>query len=277
MARTYTELEEKARQIRLDTLEAAACAGHGHLTSSFSCTEILVALYYGGVLRYDPLNPQWAQRDRFVLSKGHASAILYPILGDLGFFPNEWLADMCKANGRLGVHTQCGIPGVEITGGSLGHGLGIATGIALAAKLNRDLHMTFALLGDGDCYEGSTWEAAMFAGHHGLHNLVVFVDRNWMCVTDFTENAVRLSPLDEKWKACGWEAKTIDGHSFPEIFKALQGVRSRQLNKPLVVVANTVKGKGVSFMENQPLWHGGIPKGAELEQARIELGREGGF
>jgi len=266
-----TELERKANYIRNQVLDMCVRAGTGHVTSSFSCTEILVALYYGGILRYDASNPKWEDRDRFILSKGHASPLLYAILGDLGFFHESEIWKFCQADGIFGVHLQNDVPGVEITAGSLGHGLGIAAGIALAAKMDKKLYTTFTLLGDGECHEGSIWEAAMFAGHHELNNLIAIVDRNWLCVTDFTEDCVRLNPLDKKWESYGWDVVTISGHSFEGIFSALGEFRSRRLNKPLVIIANTIKGKGVSFMENQPLWHGIAPKGKEAEMAKIEL------
>ena len=265
------ELEKKANYIRNQTLGMCVKAGTGHVTSSFSCAEILVALYYGDILHYDISNPKWEDRDRFILSKGHASPILYAVLADLGFFSESEIWKFCQANGMFGVHLQNDVPGVEITSGSLGHGLGIAAGMALAAKLDKKHHLVFTLLGDGECYEGSTWESAMFAGHHQLNNLVAIVDRNWLCVTDFTENCVRLNPFDQKWEAFGWEVAVIDGHSFEDIFSALNAVRSRQATSPLVIIANTVKGKGVSFMENKPLWHGIAPKGKEAELAKMEL------
>lgn len=269
------ELEKKANYIRNQVLDMCVRAGTGHVTSSFSCTEILVALYYGRILRYDASNPKLEDRDRFILSKGHASPLLYAILADLGFFPESEIWKFCQLDGRFGVHLQNDVPGVEITAGSLGHGLGIAAGIALAAKMDKELYTTFTLLGDGECYEGSVWEAAMFAGHHELNNLIAIVDRNWLCVTDFTEDCVRLNPLDKKWESCGWTVITINGHSFEDIFSALDGFRSRRLNKPLIIIANTIKGKGVSFMENQPLWHGIAPMGKEAEMAKIELTEKG--
>lgn len=269
------ELQKKSSYIRNQTLDMCVRAGTGHVTSSFSCTEILVALYYGGILRYKTSNPKWEGRDRFILSKGHASPLLYAILADLGFLPESEIWKFCQADGMFGVHLQHDVPGVEITAGSLGHGLGIAAGIALAAKMDRKPHMTFTLLGDGECHEGSVWEAAMFAGHHELNNLIVIVDRNWLCVTDFTENCVRLNPFDEKWKSFGWNTVTINGHSFEDILSALDAFRSLRSNNPLAIIANTTKGKGVSFMENQSLWHGVAPKGKEAEMAKIELTKGG--
>lgn len=275
MLKDTAELEKKANYIRNLVLDMCVQAGTGHVTSSFSCAELMTALYCGGILRYDVSNPEWEGRDRFILSKGHASPLLYAILADLGFFPKGELDKFCQADGMFGVHLQNDVPGVEITSGSLGHGLGIAAGIALAAKMDKKSYMTFALLGDGECYEGSIWESAMFASHHGLNNLIAIIDRNWYCVTGHTEKIVRLDPLDKKWESFGWEAVTIDGHSFKEIFPALDGFRSRQDNRPLVIIANTVKGKGVSFMENQALWHGIAPKGEEAKKAKLELTREG--
>lgn len=275
MTKNFKVLEEKALYIRNQVLDMCVRAGTGHVTSSFSCAEILVALYYGGILRYDTSNPKWDGRDRFILSKGQASPILYAVLADVGFFPKAQLDKFCEADGPFGVHLQSDVPGVEVTTGSLGHGLGIGAGMTLAARMDRKTYMTFVLLGDGECHEGSIWESAMFAGHQKLNNLIVIIDRNWLCVTDFTENCVSLNPLDEKWKAFGWKIININGHSFAEIFNALDGVRSRRLNKPLVIIASTVKGKGISFMEDQPLWHGMVPKGKEAEMAKIELSKMG--
>ncbi|MFC2001751.1 transketolase [Chloroflexota bacterium] len=271
MVKKITELEKKANYIRNQVLDMCVKAGTGHVTSSFSCTEILVALYYGEILNNDASNPKWEDRDRFILSKGHASPILYAILADLDFFSESEIWKFAQADGIFGVHLQHDIPGVEITAGSLGHGLGIAAGIALAAKMDKKHHLTFVLLGDGECYEGSVWESAMFAGHHELNNLIAIVDRNWLSATDFTENYLRLNPLDEKWKSFGWKAITINGHSFEDIFSSLGQLHSMYLNKPLVIIANTIKGKGVTFMENQPLWHSIAPTGNQAELAKAEL------
>lgn len=275
MLEKIAELEKKANYIRNQILDMCVRAGTGHVTSSFSCAEIMVALYYGGILRYDASNPKWESRDRFILAKGHASVILYPILADLGFFLESELDRFCQTDGIFGVHLQDDVPGVEITAGSLGHGIGIAAGIALAAKMNNEPYFTFTLLGDGECYEGSVWESALFAAHHQLNNLIAIVDRNRLSAINFTEKAVRLSPMDKKWEAFGWEVANIDGHSFKEIFSALKDFRSKRSDKPLVIIANTVKGKGVSFMENQPLWHARAPEGKEAEIAKAELTGKG--
>ena len=265
------KLEEKAQYIRKQVLKMCCKAGTGHVNSSFSCTEILVALYYADILRYDPKKPECPERDRFILSKGQSSVILYPILADLGFFPEEHLDCFNQADGPFGVHLQHDVPGVEITSGSLGHGFGIATGLALAAKMNHELHMVFTLLGDGECYEGSIWESAMFASHNRLNNLVALIDRNHLCVTDFTENIVQLEPLADKWRSFGWRVREIDGHSFEQILEVLKGFRSRKYAQPLMVIADTVKGKGVNFLCDAPLWHGLAPQGDLAEEAQNEL------
>jgi transketolase len=267
------ELNRKAKYIRNQVLDMCIKAGTGHVNSAFSAVEILVALYYGGILRFDPKNPKWKDRDRFILSKGQASVLLYPILADLGYFPKEELDKFTKADGIFGVHLQHDVPGAEITSGSLGQGFGIAAGSALAAKMDRELFMTFALLGDGECYEGSIWETAMFASHNRLNNLIAIVDRNHLCVTDFTENIVALEPMEEKWKSFGWRVVNIEGHSFEEIFMALKGFRSRKSSQPLVIIADTMKGKGISFMSDAPLWHGIPPKDEEAEKAKDELNK----
>ncbi|MDQ7821500.1 MAG: transketolase [Candidatus Eremiobacteraeota bacterium] len=267
-------LMEKAMDLRRGVLEMCVKARTGHVTSSFSCAEILAALYYGGVMRYKVDEPRWPGRDRFILSKGQASPILYVLLADLGFFPHCRLGQFCEAEGMFGVHLQHDVPGVEVTTGSLGHGLGIAAGMAFKARYDGESHLVFTLLGDGELYEGSIWEGALFAAHHRLSNMVAIVDRNWLCVTDFTENIVKLEPLTEKWQAFGWDAVNVEGHSMEALLGVLEGVRERKSEKPLAIIANTVKGKGVSFLESQILWHGVAPSGEEAEKALAELRKE---
>lgn len=266
------ELQEKSCQIRDLTLNMCICGGTGHVTSSFSCTELLTALYFGGVLKYDSKNPKWEERDRFILSKGQASPVLYTTLSEAGFFPKDWITKFCcPGEAHFGVHVQKNVPGVEITAGSLGHGLGIGAGIALAAKMNRKDYFTFVILGDAECQEGSNWEAAMFASQYRLNNLIAFIDRNWLGVIDYTERAVGLEPFDKKWESFGWEVKRINGHSFEEILNALGDFRSFPRQKPLMIIADTVKGQGVSFMQHCPIWHGVSPKDKEAENAVKEL------
>jgi transketolase len=266
-------LKEKAFQIRKEMLEMCIKAGTGHVTSSLSSIDILVALYYGGILRFDPGKPEWEERDRFLLSHAQVSPALYAILGDLGFFDKTENDRFAQKNGKFGVHLQSDVPGVEITAGSLGQGFGIAAGVALGARMSREQYLVFTLLGDGECYEGSVWETAMFAGHYRLNNLVAIIDRNYMCVTDFTENIVSLEPLDERWRSFGWNVAHINGHCFESLMNALRPVRSRRSTQPLVIIADTVKGKGVESISNVPLWHGMAPKGATADQCRRELER----
>jgi transketolase len=274
MSEIVTKLIRKSHQIRKLTLETCIKAGTGHVTSSMSSIDILVALYYGNILKFLPDKPEWADRDRFILSKGQASPALYTILADLGFFSKKELDKFAQKGGKFGVHLQNNVPGVEITSGSLGQGFGVAAGIALGAKMNRDLYLIVTLLGDGECYEGSIWETAMFASHNKLNNLVAIIDRNYLCVTDFTENLVELEPLDDKWKSFGWDVRRIDGHSFDEMLDILERVRSRKSRKPLLVIADTVKGEGIESICYNPLWHGMAPKGKEIEICRKELKRK---
>jgi len=266
------KLEKKAYEIRKKTLEMCIKAKTGHVTSSFSCVDILVGLYYGGILKHNPKNPELNDRDRFILSKGQASPVFYNVLADRGYFPKKWLDSFCEPNGHFGVHLQCDIPGAEITAGSLGHGLGIGCGIASAAKMNRRDYLTIVMLGDAELYEGSNWEYAMYAGHNRLNNLIGIVDRNWLGVTDFTERGLQLNPINKKFEAFGWNTKTIDGHNFEQIKKAFEGVREFKQDSPLMIIAETIKGKGIPFMENVPLWHGLAPtKKEDIERARKEL------
>ena len=264
------KLQTKARLSRQEVLEMCTRAGEGRVASAFSCTEILVALFQGGILRFDTKNLQWEGRDRFIMSKSPGAVGLYPILCDLGFFSSTELDKYCQSGGILGPYGD-NIPGVEAVWGSLGHGLGVGAGLALAAKMDKKKYMTVVMLGDGECYEGSIWEAAMFAGHHQLDNLVGIVDRNGICTIDFTENCLRLEPLESKWRDFGWEVVTIDGHSFEEIFAAFKNFRTRKSKKPLMIIANTVKGKGISLLENNPMGHILIPSGEQLAKAREEL------
>jgi transketolase len=265
------KLKRKANWIRNKILEMGIKAGAGHIAPAFSCVEILVALYYGGVLRVKSRNPKWEGRDRFVLSKGHAAMTLYVILADLGFFRVSELMNFTQNGSRLGGHVEDNVPGVEAFTGSLGHGLSIATGMALSGKVDRKKHICVSLLGDGECHEGSTWEAAMFAAYRGLNNLVAIVDHNGLSATNFLNKYLDVAPLGKKWKSFGWDVKIIKGHSFPELLSALKGVRSRSSKKPLALIALTTKGKGVSFMESNPIWHYRIPVGEELDRARKDL------
>ncbi|EME71560.1 transketolase [Paramagnetospirillum caucaseum] len=267
------DLVEKSEKLRRMTLETCIKARTGHVTSCMSCIEILVALYHGGILRVDPQNPQWEGRDRFILSKGQASPALYAILADMGFFDPKELEKFAQAEGIFGVHLQHTVPGVETTAGSLGLGFGSAAGLALANRMDRKNNLVVTLLGDGELYEGSIWETAMFVGHHQLNNLVTIVDRNYLCTTDFTENLIRLEPLADKWAAFGFAVERINGHDTDALMDVLGYARSRRSTKPLVIIADTVKGQGIECMANEPIWHGAAPTGAMVEKARADLER----
>ena len=268
---TNGELQHKAAEIRLLILNSIVSAGKGHIGGALSCTDILVALYHGGVLRVDPSCPDLESRDRFILSKGHSGIALYAVLADMGFFDVSELSTVCRNGSRLGEHPDHRVPGVETDTGSLGHGLGIAAGIALASKMDGADRLAVALLGDGECYEGSIWEACMFASHHELRNLVAVVDRNRQITLDYTEQCLRLEPFVDKWAAFGWDVAEVDGHSFEELRGVFTELRKRKSNRPLVVIANTVKGKGISFMEGQLKWHHGMPTDDEVRVACCEL------
>ena len=267
-----TETCSRIRRMIMDTIVAA---GKGHIGGSLSAVEILVALYHGGIVHIDAKKPQYPLRDRFIMSKGHACEVLYAVLADYGFFSVAELLHLGRDGSMLGGHPDRHIPGVEADTGSLGNGLGIGAGLAFAAKLDRNTWRTFVLLGDGECYEGSVWEAMMFAAHHSLYNLVVIIDRNQLCVLDRTEDCNRLDPLDDKLRAFGWDVVTVNGHNIAELSQALSSARSRSSGKPFAVIANTVKGKGISFMENDVRWHHGVLKGELLEKAYCELDYRG--
>jgi transketolase len=266
-------LKRKAAELRLHVLRTALKAGKGHIPPAFSWVEIGVALFYGRHLNVRPHDPRWEERDRFILSKGHGCLTLYAILADLGFFPKTELDNFCGPGSLLAGHPDTDIPGVEGISGSLGHGLGVSAGLALGAKLHSCPWKVVTVMGDGECQEGSVWEAAMFASHHQLDNLLAVIDRNGLGATSYTENNVALEPFVSKWEAFGWEVVTIDGHSFKELNDVLTRFHQRMSTKPLVVLAQTVKGKGVSFMEASVNWHHRIPKGEEIEEAIRQLMR----
>ena len=274
----FDRLQEKANWVRRLVLEVAVKAHSGHISTAFSQAELLVALYQGGILRYDPKNPRWPERDRFILSKGQGGIGLYPILADAGFFPVSEFDNFAGKGSMLGVHAEWSIPGIEVLSGSLGHGLPIATGIAQVGVTDKKDWLVYCFLGDGELYEGSNWEAAFFAGHKGLKNLICIVDRNGAATIGYTDriegpnDGPRLEPLDKKFEAFGFEVRVINGHSFEEIFRALADVRRRTVEKPLAIIAKTRKGKGVSLMEDQRLWHYRVPEGKDLESARRDLG-----
>ena len=267
--RSIEELTGIARELRRDIIQSIYAAGSGHPGGSLSELEILIALYFR-VMRHDPNNPNWADRDRLILSKGHASPGLYAVLARAGYFPKEELASFRKLNTRLQGHAHPMTPGVEMNSGSLGMGLSFALGCALAARLDRKDYLVYALLGDGECDEGEVWEAAMAGAHHKVTNLIAFVDRNRIQNDRFTDEVMSLEPLAQKWRAFGWRVLETPGHDFPELLATIAKARQRR-TRPTVIIAHTVKGKGVSFMENNPAFHGRAPNRDEFEQAMKEL------
>jgi len=264
---TIEFLTEKAKNVRKDVLEMSYTSGLDHFVPSLSCVDILVAIYYSGIFTFKCDNID--ERDRFVLSKGHANTALYSILSDLGYFSRNELNLMCKG-GILGGHPDHTIPGVEVVSGSLGNGLGIAAGMALRAKLDGKNYNTISLIGDGECYEGSIWESMLFIGQHKL-NMIVIIDCNGMSATDFTYTGLSPDSLASTFAKFGFEYAIIDGHNFKFLLETL---KQPATVRPLVIIAETIKGKGVSFTEGRPEWHTKIPSGDKLQQAKQELYNE---
>lgn len=267
-----SELQNIAHELRKTILELCIERG-GHLASSLSCVEILVALYYGGVLRYNPHDAYWNGRDRLFLSKGHAECVLYNILSRLGYFPVDWIKEryLC-GDYRLGGHTDRSVPGIEFSGGSLGHGLGIASGMAWALQNDNKDNMNYVILGDGECAEGSVWESASFASKHKLNNLIAIVDYNKQGCWDFTSEYMDADNLPSRFKAFGWNVESIDGHNFNDLLAVLHKTKQVSNDKPTAIIAHTVKGKGISYMEGVPLWHVKVPRTMEeISIAREEL------
>lgn len=262
-------IRKLARRIRIDALRMISIGGGSHIGSVFSCADILAVLY-GDLLNVDPSAPEHPTRDRFVLSKGHAGAGLYAALAERGFFPVEKLLTHYQDGSELCGHVSHLLPGVDVSTGSLGHGLSIAAGIAYAAKLKAASHRVFCLLSDGECDEGSTWEAVLFAAHHGLSNLVAIVDYNRIQGIAPVSEVIELEPFADKWTAFGWTVRQVDGHDHEELHRTL-GVVPYAPGRPSCLIARTTKGKGVSFMENTVVWHYRIPRGAEFDAALAEL------
>ncbi|MGD0353561.1 MAG: transketolase [Dehalococcoidia bacterium] len=264
------ELEKMAKQLRRDVITMIATAGSGHPGGSLSAADIVTALYFK-VMRHDPKNPQWPDRDRFVLSKGHAAPILYAALAECGYFPVEELSTLRKLDSRLQGHTDRTLtPGVEMSAGSLGQGLSYGIGISLAGRLDKRDYRVYVLLGDGECDEGQVWEAAMFAPHHKVDNLTAIVDHNDLQLSGRVCDIMGLEPLPDKWRAFNWHVLEINGHDIKEILQALKKAGEVK-GKPTVIIAHTIKGKGVSFMEGNVDFHGKAPTPQEAEIALKEL------
>jgi transketolase len=265
---TDRELQLKSVQLRKKTLGAIFEAGAGHTGGSLSCLDILNVLY-NRILNVSPETFGNANRDRYVQSKGHSVEALYAVLADRGFFHESELKTICHYKSHFVGHPTRHIPGIEMNTGALGHGLPISVGMAIAGKMDAASYRVFTLLGDGELAEGSNWEAAMAAAHYNLDNLTAIIDHNTLQITGRTRDVCNTEPLDEKWRAFGWVVKTVNGHNFAELTAALS--KPAETGKPTCVIANTVKGRGVSFMEDVAKWHHGVPSEAELIQALSEL------
>lgn len=265
------KLEQVANEIRKNIIKMLEKSKSGHPGGSLSAVEIFTALYFKE-MRIDPDNPKWVDRDRFVLSKGHGTPVLYATLAERGFFPKEELDNFRKIDSMLQGHPDMkDTPGVDMTTGSLGQGLAAANGMALAGKLDNKDYRVYAIIGDGECQEGMIWEAAMLAAHYKLDNLTVFLDHNGLQIDGKTVDIMNIEPIDEKFKAFGWHIIKIDGHSFDEILNAIEEAKNTK-EKPTMIISSTIKGKGVSFMENQVGWHGKAPSAEEAAKAIEELG-----
>lgn len=254
MPANFEFLRRKASWVRKETMNIHRIAQETRLASSLSCVEIFVVLYYGKIINYYSSNIEWKYRDRFIISKGHGAISLYPILADLGYFNRQELGKVCKEGSFLGGIPDSIIPGFETINGSLGHGLGTACGISLALKRRQRKEKVFVLLGDGELYEGSVWEAIMFAGEHKLDNLITIIDNNKICMLDYCKNIIDLEPLQEKFKAFKWDVDIIDGHNINQLYSILLSLKEKG-DKPKVLIANTIKGKGIHSLENNPLCH----------------------
>ncbi len=265
------DLEAKTRLFRREILEMTFKAGSGHPGGSLSAVDIITVLYYHQ-MRVDPKNPKWADRDRFVLSKGHVCPALYAVLAEIGFFPKQALWTLRRPESILQGHPDMRLtPGVEMSTGSLGQGLSVACGMALAARLDEKDYAVYCMLGDGEVQEGNVWEGAMFASHERLDNLIAILDRNRLQIEGFTEDVMTLDPLEDKWKAFGWTVLELeDGNDIKQILTVLDKAVERQ-GKPKIIIANTIKGKGVSFMENRAEYHGRALSPDEMKRARQEL------
>jgi len=267
---TVQDLKEKAKTIRKHIICMTREAGSGHPGGSLSAVEIVTALYFK-VMKIDPQNPRWEDRDRFILSKGHAAPVLYAALAERGFFPVEELYRLRKLGSILQGHPDMKVtPGVDMTTGSLGQGLSAANGMALAGKLNKKNYRVYVLLGDGEIQEGQIWEAALTSSHYKLDNLTAVLDNNGLQIDGTNDEVKCINPIEEKWKAFGWHVISVDGHNFEEILAALEEAKNVK-GRPTMIIAKTIKGKGVSFMENKVDWHGTAPNKEQAEIAFKEI------
>lgn len=262
-------LRHKADWIRLETIRLVEIAKSGHYSSVFSCAELFAALYYQ-TLRLKPADARWADRDRFLMGKGHAAIGQYPVLADLGYFPTEWLDNYTRIGSPLGDHPDMKkVPGIDFSSGSIGHNLSVGVGMALAAKMQKRDYLTWVLLGDGELNEGQVWEASMAAAHYGLDNLIGIVDANGMGLDGDVADVMNIEPIAAKFEAFGWSTAEIDGHDVEAVQQAL--LEAQQATRPHMIVARTIKGKGVRFMEEGPYWHLGFLGPKDKERAESEI------
>lgn len=272
---TSAHAKQKANAMRKDIIEMIHEAGSGHPGGSLSCTDILAALYFGDIMTYDPAHPASDARDRFILAKGHAAPALYAALAEAGFFPKDELKTLRKLGSRLQGHPDSKLlPGVEVSTGSLGQGLSVAAGLAAGLRLKGGDQKVYTVLGDGECEEGQVWEAANFAAAEALGNLVAIVDSNGLQIDGQLCDVCSAGELDEKFAAFGWEVHHVDGHDIDALIALFASLPCNSTGKPQAIIAKTVKGKGVSFMENQVGWHGKAPDAQQTEQALAELESE---
>lgn len=264
-------LKDKSVWVRKETLKIHKLAPQIRIASCLSAVEIFVVLYYGKILNFNPKDANWESRDRFIVSKAHGAVSLYPILADLGFFSKEELKKVCSENSILGSIPDCSIPGFEAINGSLGHGLGVGSGIALALKKRSLDARVFVLSGDGELFEGAVWESIMFTSHHNLNNLILIVDSNKICMLDYCKNVIDLEPLDEKFRVFNWKVRIVDGHNIGELYYALEDFKKDKSSQPKVLIANTKKGKGVQQLETDPLCHIKSLNEKEIDKIIAEL------
>ena len=265
-----TELKLTANKVRKDIVKMITEAKSGHPGGSLSAADVVTALYFK-VMRHNPENPKWEDRDRFILSKGHAAPLLYAVLAESGYFEVKELLTLRKLGSRLQGHPDMKrLPGIEISTGSLGHGLSVGNGMAIAGKLNKRGYRVYILLGDGECQEGQVWEAAMTASHYKLDNVTAILDYNGLQIDGPVKDVMNINPISNKWRAFGWYVIEINGHDFKEIFDSFERVKKLK-GKPSIIIAHTTKGKGVSFMENVVDFHGKAPTKEQMVQALKEL------
>ncbi len=264
-------LQAKARWVRRETIAIHGRAPETRVASSLSAVELFVALHYDGIMAFDPRNPRWSGRDRLIISKGHGSICYYPILADLGYFPHDELERVCQEGSFLGGIPDTLIPGYETINGSLGHGLGVACGMALALRQQASTATVFVMLGDGELNEGSVWEGVMFAAQHGLDNVVMIIDNNKLCMLDRCERIINLEPMEKRFNAFDWQCHRIDGHDLEQVCRVLHECKQARDGAPKVVIADTIKGKGVPSLENDTLCHIRSLNGQEIRAALERL------